>query len=150
MNKISIMYIGSKDKKRDTVTGSRLVFPRGIAVDVESAIALQLLEYPTVIIKADEAKDFAEKQAAEVEAQELQKLAEIERLAMEAKANSFEVKVGDQVIDIGKYTSAQLLTLIESEELGIQKGAQEKVDDLRARVREALKAKSGSAADGKA
>ena len=48
--------------------------------------------------------------------------------------------VGD--IDLAKLTSAQLATLIEGEELGIeQKGPQEKVDDFRVRVRDALKAK---------
>ena len=47
-DKIAVVYIGDKPSKKDTVTGSRLVFPRHTAVDVESHIAMQLLEFPTV------------------------------------------------------------------------------------------------------
>lgn len=53
-NKIAVVYIGPKEKKRDTITGSRLVFPRHKPVDVESAIAHQLLDFPTVFIRHDE------------------------------------------------------------------------------------------------
>lgn len=48
-------------------------------------------------------------------------------------------------VDLAKLTSAQLNTLIEGEDLGIeQKGPQEKVDDFRVRVRDALKAKQAA------
>ena len=50
-DKIAVVYIGDKPSKKDTVTGSRLVFPRHTAVDVESHIAMQLLEFPTVWIR---------------------------------------------------------------------------------------------------
>ncbi|EBZ5140178.1 hypothetical protein CDW99_005053, partial [Salmonella enterica subsp. enterica serovar Ealing] len=53
--------------------------------------------------------------------------------------NSFVVNVQGDELDISKYTSAMLSTLCESEELGIQQGAQEKVNDFRIRVRQALK-----------
>ena len=50
-DKIAVVYIGDKPSKKDTVTGSRLVFPRHTAVDVESHIAMQLLEFPSVWIR---------------------------------------------------------------------------------------------------
>lgn len=137
-DKIAVVYIGDKPSKKDTVTGSRLVFPRHTAVDVESHIAMQLLEFPTVWIRYEALAGALARQEtiAKVEAEEQERLAaEAARLAEEQS-----MVVGE--IDLGKMTSAQLNTLIEGEDLGIeQKGPQEKVDDFRIRVRDALKAK---------
>lgn len=137
-DKIAVVYIGDKPSKKDTVTGSRLVFPRHEAVDVESHIAMQLLEFPTVWIRHDALAGALERQEtiARAEAEEQERLAaEAARLAEEQS-----MVVGD--IDLSKLTSAQLATLIEGEDLGIeQKGPQEKVDDFRVRVRDAMKAK---------
>lgn len=140
-DKIAVVYIGDKPSKKDTVTGSRLVFPRHIAVDVESHIAMQLLEFPTVWIRHEAlAGELARQETvAEMEALELQRLAaEQARLAEEQS-----MVVGER--DLAKMTSAQLATLVEGEDLGIeQKGPQEKVDDFRLRVRDALKAKQAA------
>ncbi|QXB98613.1 hypothetical protein [Aeromonas sp. FDAARGOS 1418] len=137
-DKIAVVYIGDKPSKKDTVTGSRLVFPRHIAVDVESHIAMQLLEFPTVWIRHEAlAGELARQEtAAEMEAQELERLAaEAARLAEEQS-----MVVGER--DLAKMTSAQLATLVEGEELDIEpQGPQEKVSEYRVRVRDALKAK---------
>ena len=141
-DKIAVVYIGDKPSKKDTVTGSRLVFPRHTAVDVESHIAMQLLEFPTVWTRHEALAGELERQetAAQATADEQARIAtEQARLAEEQS-----MVVGD--IDLAKLTSAQLATLIEGEDLGIeQKGPQEKVDDFRVRVRDALKAKAARA-----
>ena len=137
-DKIAVVYIGYKPSKKDTVTGSRLVFPRHTAVDVESHIAMQLLEFPTVWRRSEDLGDVkAEQEALEQAATE-----EAERLAAEAArlAEERSMVVGDR--DLAKLTSAQLATLVEGEDLPVEpQGPQEKVPEYRLRVRDALKAK---------
>lgn len=137
-DKIAVVYIGDKPSKKDTVTGSRLVFPRHEAVDVESHIAMQLLEFPTVWIRQDALAGTLERQEtiARMEAEEQERLAaEQARLAEEQS-----MVVGER--DLAKMTSAQLATLVEGEDLDIEpQGPQEKVPEYRVRVRDALKAK---------
>lgn len=137
-DKIAVVYIGDKPSKKDTVTGSRLVFPRHIAVDVESHIAMQLLEFPTVWIRHEALAGELERQGttAQAAAEEQERLAaEQARLAEEQS-----MVVGER--DLAKMTSAQLATLVEGEDLDIEpQGPQEKVPDYRVRVRDALKAK---------
>ena len=137
-DKIAVVYIGDKPSKKDTVTGSRLVFPRHTAVDVESHIAMQLLEFPSVWRRYEELGDVKAKQ----EALEQAALDEAERLAAEQArlAEEQSMVVGER--DLAKMTSAQLATLVEGEDLDIEpQGPQEKVPDYRVRVRDALKAK---------
>ncbi|CNE41371.1 hypothetical protein [Yersinia intermedia] len=146
-NKIAVVYIGPKEKKRDTITGSRLVFPRHKPVDVESAIAHQLLDFPTVFIRHDELESTLNlQQASEQEHAELAAQL-IEQAKLEAAKNSFVLKIGGDDVDIAKLTSVQLATLVESEDLDIKQAAQEKVDDFRARVREAIQAKNAASTE---
>ncbi|CFR12406.1 MULTISPECIES: hypothetical protein [Yersinia] len=148
-NKIAVVYIGLKEKKRDTITGSRLVFPRHKPVEVESAIAHQLLDFPTVFIRHDELEDALNlQQASEQEHAELAAHL-IEQAKLEAAKNSFVLKIGGNDVDIAKLTSVQLATLVESEDLDIKQGAQEKVDDFRVRVREAIQAKNTASIEAK-
>lgn len=144
-DKIAVVYIGDKPSKKDTVTGSRLVFPRHTPVDVESHIAMQLLEFPTVWIRH-------EALAGELERQETTAQAaaeEQERLAAEAARLAEEQSMVVGTIDLVKLTSAQLATLVEGEDLGIEKqGAKENVSEFRVRVRDALKAKQDAKAEG--
>lgn len=141
-NKIAVVYIGPKDKKRDTITGSRLVFPRHKPVEVESAIAHQLLDFPTVFIRHDELESTLNLQQAS-DQENAERAGRLEAQAqLEAAKNSFVLKIGGDDVDIAKLTSVQLATLVESEDLDIKQGAQEKVDDFRARVREAIQAKN--------
>ncbi|CAI0694830.1 Uncharacterised protein [Serratia fonticola] len=141
-NTIPVIYIGPKDKKRDTITGSRLVFPRLEPVDVETAIAHRLLEFPTVFIKAGQLESVLEQKGNETALrEEAEQLAQL-RLATEAAANSFVVRIGNDEIDLAKMTAVQLATLVEAEELpDLVKGAQEKVEAFRTRVRDAMNAK---------
>ena len=137
-DKIAVVYIGDKPSKKDTVTGSRLVFPRHIAVDVESHIAMQLLEFPSVWRRSEELEDVK----AQQEALEQAAIEEAERLAAEQArlAEEQSMVVGER--DLAKMTSAQLATLVEGEDLDIEpQGPQEKVPEYRVRVRDALKAK---------
>lgn len=146
-NKIAVVYIGPKEKKRDTITGSRLVFPHHKPVEVESAIAHQLLDFPTVFIRHDELESRLNlQQASEQEHAELEALL-IEQAKLEAMKNSFVLKIGSDEVDIAKLTSVQLATLVESEDLNIKQGAQEKVDDFRARVREVIQAKNAASTE---
>lgn len=141
-DKIAIAYIGDKPMKKDTVTGSRMVFPRHTPVDVESHIAMQLLEFPTVWVRADALDGTLEKQkiAAKMAEEAAARLAaDAERLAAE---QSMVVEHLD--LDLGKMTSAQLATTVEKFELGIKQGAGEKVDVFRVRVRDALRATKDS------
>ncbi|MFR9719873.1 hypothetical protein ACL00X_11005 [Aeromonas diversa] len=136
-DKIAVVYIGDKPSKKDTVTGSRLVFPRHTAVDVESHIAMQLLEFPTVWRKAEDldgvlARQEAIEQAKEEEARRAAE--EAERLAAEQS-----MLVEHLELDLGKLTSPQLATLVEKHELGIKKESSESVDEFRTRVRDALR-----------
>ncbi|HHG0427094.1 TPA: hypothetical protein ACPTCW_003756 [Yersinia enterocolitica] len=146
-NKIAVVYIGLKEKKRDTITGSRLVFPRHKPVEVESAIAHQLLDFPTVFIRHDELESTLNlQQASEQEHAELAAQL-IEQAKLEAAKNSFVLKIGGDEVDIAKLTSVQLATLVESEDLDIKQGAQERVDDFRARVREAVQTKNAASTE---
>ncbi|MCQ4053061.1 hypothetical protein [Aeromonas sp. SG16] len=144
-DKIAVVYIGEKPSKKDTVTGSRLVFPRHVSVDIESHIAMQLLEFPSVWIRAEHLADELERQ----EQVALAAAAELERQAEAAArlAEEQSMVVGGR--DLSKLTSTQLATLVVGEDLDITpQGAQEKVGDYRLRVRDALKAKQAAGQGG--
>lgn len=139
---ILLVYIGSKEKKCDTITNSRLIFPRLVPVDVDSAIAHQLLAFPTVWVRESDA-GAALKQHEEEEALKTARMAEeLARLQAEAEANSWVVAVGNDDVDLAKLTTVQLKTLVEAEDLDLKQGAQEKADEFRARVRDAIKARA--------
>jgi hypothetical protein len=119
MSKIDITYIGEKATKKDTVTSSRLLFPRGKAVSVDSDVAHRLLDYPKVWVLSADAEDIVQGQEARAKAL-AEKLAE-EKIAAE-KANldqSMLVIVDGETLDIGKYSGKQLETLVVAAELTI-------------------------------
>ena len=138
---IAVVYIGPKEKKRDTVTGSRLIFPRHEPVEIDSAMAFQLLEYPTVFVRQEGLKDVLAKQAEQAQARAEHEAYLLELAARDAHENSFVLLIGDTEMDIAKLTSVQLATLVESEDLDLKQAAQERVDDFRVRVRDAVKEK---------
>lgn len=134
---ISLVYIGDKPVKKDTITGSRLVFPRLKPVPVPTDIAYQLLDFPTVWRQAadlDEVKADADA-AARAEAEAQAKAA----ADAAAKAEAQNFRVGDY--DLGNLTSAKLKTIVEAEGLELTLEPGELVGDFRIRVRDALKAK---------
>ncbi|EAA7987824.1 hypothetical protein CJ745_21405 [Salmonella enterica subsp. enterica] len=140
--KIAITYIGEKNIKRDTITGSRTVFPRLKPVHVDSAVAWQLLEFPDVWVRYEQLEETLRQQEEARQRRDEQLAQQREKEVLLAAENSFVVNVQGDDLDISKYTSAMLNTLCEAEELDIHQGAQEKVNDFRIRVREALKARS--------
>ncbi|HHQ4786439.1 hypothetical protein ACSZND_22485 [Aeromonas hydrophila] len=137
-DKIAIVYIGDKPIKKDTVTGSRLVFPRHEPVDVETHIAMQLLAFPTVWRKADEL-DAVLVHQAELEAAAAEEARRAEEAAARLAAEQSMV-VAHLGLDLAKMTSAQLATLVEKHNLRIKQGPGERVDEFRLRVRDALRA----------
>lgn len=146
MEKINLVYIGPKPFKKDTVTGSRLLFPRGKPVSTPSDVAWRLLAHPKVWIREDEMAEWSNEQERQREAvrqaaEEQARLDELERQKRDMNCGNYG--------DLGRLTAAQLRTLVEGAELDVQpQGAQEKVDAYRLRVRDALRAKI--AAEGEA
>ncbi|ATI65643.1 hypothetical protein [Edwardsiella tarda] len=142
---VAVVYIGPKAVKHDTVTGSRMIFPRHQPVTVAASLAYQLLAFPSVFIPAERLQAFlAAEQAEQQQEQEQQQRERDAQLAQqrrEAEQQSFMLEVEGERIDISKYTVAQLNTFVEAQALMIQKGAQEKADDFRARVRDAYREK---------
>lgn len=139
MEKVELVYIGKKPFKKDTVTNSRLIFPKGQAVSTPSDIAWRLLAHPTVWIKKEDYKGHLK----DLEALEAQRLKDNEeRLRLEELERQKRDMLCGEYGDIGKLTAPQLRTLIEGAELVIDpQGAQEKVDEFRLRVRDALREK---------
>ncbi len=140
--KIAIVYIGEKNVKRDTITGSRAVFPRLQPVHVDNKVAHQLLEFKDVWVRHEQMEETLKQQEEEKRLKEEELARQLEEEARLAAKNSFVVNVQGDELDISKYTLAQLLTLNESEELGLKKDAKESAGDFRVRVRDALKARS--------
>ncbi|WP_035603640.1 hypothetical protein [Edwardsiella tarda] len=140
---VAVVYIGPKAVKHDTVTGSRMIFPRHQPVAVAASLAYQLLAFPSVFIPAERLQAFlAAEQAEQQQEQQLRERdAQLAQQRREAEQQSFMLEVEGESIDISKYTVAQLNTFVEAQALMIQKGAQEKADDFRARVRDAYREK---------
>ncbi|EIU7611164.1 hypothetical protein L3I75_000129 [Vibrio vulnificus] len=140
MSKVSIVYIGPKPKKKDTVTGSRLVFPRHTPVLVDEDIAYQLLDFPSVWITQDDLEHHLKivDEREQAEARKLQAKEEAERA--EQLEASMVVTLNSEEIDLAKLNSAKLKTLIAANELDIApKSAQEDVDNFRLRVRDHIR-----------
>ncbi len=138
VDKITITYIGPKSEKKDTITGSRIVFPRHKPVDVESDKAYTLLGFPTVFIEHKDLDAHLEGVQAQEELQQAV-VENLEKLAAEqAAANDVTVDVNGEVIDLSKLTSVKLKTLVESLDLDLKQGAQEKVGEFALRVRDAI------------
>lgn len=140
---VAVVYIGPKAVKHDTVTGSRMIFPRHQPVTVAASLAYQLLAFPSVFIPAERLQAFlvAEQAEQQQEQQLRERDAQLAQQRREAEQQSFMLEVEGESIDISKYTVAQLNTFVEAQALMIQKGAQEKADDFRARVRDAYREK---------
>ncbi len=142
-DKLKIVYVGNKATKRDTITGSRLLFIKGEAMAVDTAIARRLLEYPKVWVEASQAKGAIEN-AKNLEKQlaEEAKLKAAEE-AKQAQLESMLTKDAEgEVMDLTKYTGPKLATLVESEDLEITVPATP-VAEYRVAVRDAMRAKYG-------
>ena len=139
MEKVDIVYIGEKPFKKDTVTGSRLIFPKGKNVPTPADVAWRLLAHPKVWIRADEMDGWTREQERQNEERRLAEQAAARFAEEERQKRDMHCGVYG---DIGRLTSTQLRTLIEGTDLDIpSQGSQEKVDTFRLRVRDALRAK---------
>ncbi|EOW9159614.1 hypothetical protein ACN1T8_000151 [Vibrio cholerae] len=139
-HKIAVVYIGPKPKKKDTVAGSRLVFPRHKPVLVEQDLAYQLLDFPSVWITEEELEDHLKLLDEKAQAIAHQRAAQEAMQEAEQKAASMVVMLNGEELDLDKLNSAKLKTLIAANELDIApKGAQEEVTEFRVRVRDYLR-----------
>ncbi|EPM4588651.1 hypothetical protein ACTJ2L_001337 [Vibrio cholerae] len=139
-HKIAVVYIGPKPKKKDTVAGSRLVFPRHKPVLVEQDLAYQLLDFPSVWITEEELEDHLKLLDEKAQAMAHQRAAQEAMQEAEKKAASMVVMLNGEELDLDKLNSAKLKTLIAANELDISpKGAQEEVTEFRVRVRDYLR-----------
>ncbi|HEB3999003.1 TPA: hypothetical protein RZV87_005413 [Escherichia coli] len=137
--KIAVVYIGPKPVKKDTLTGSRTLFPRLEPVHVDSALAWQLLAFPEVWIRHEELDGVLKKQQQDEQLRQAQQEQERALAAREEAESSFVVPVNGENVDLSKLTSARLATLCEAEELNIHKDPKETADAFRIRVREAFR-----------
>lgn len=148
-HKIAVVYIGPKPKKKDTVAGSRLVFPRHKPVLVEQDLAYQLLDFPSVWITEEELEDHLKLLDEKAQAMAHQRAAQEVMQAAEQKAASMVVMLNGEELDLDKLNSAKLKTLIAANELDIApKGAQEEVTEFRVRVRDYLRRMSEESEQG--
>ncbi|HDZ3770454.1 TPA: hypothetical protein RSW75_002657 [Vibrio cholerae] len=139
-HKIAVVYIGPKPKKKDTVAGSRLVFPRHKPVLVEQDLAYQLLDFPSVWITEEELEDHLKLLDEKAQAMAHQRAAQEAMQEAAEKAASMVVMLNGEELDLDKLNSAKLKTLIAANELDIApKGAQEEVTEFRVRVRDYLR-----------
>ncbi|EOO2329808.1 hypothetical protein EHD88_RS24100, partial [Escherichia coli] len=113
--KIAVVYIGPKPVKKDTITGSRTLFPRLEPVHVDSAMAWQLLGFPDVWVRHEELDDVLKKQQQNEQLRQAQQAQERVLAALAEAENSFVVSVNGQEVDLSKLTSARLATLCEAE-----------------------------------
>ncbi|EJL6613136.1 hypothetical protein NMS75_000990 [Vibrio cholerae] len=139
-HKIAVVYIGPKPKKKDTIAGSRLVFPRHKPVLVEQDLAYQLLDFPSVWITEEELEDHLKLLDEKAQAMAHQRAVQEAMQEAEEKAASMVVMLNGEELDLDKLNSAKLKTLIAANELDIApKGAQEEVTEFRVRVRDYLR-----------
>lgn len=138
-DKVSIVYIGNKPKKKDTVCGTRLIFKRHEPIPVDADLAVRFLDYPQVWVAEDELKSVLEEQAEAAEKAELAKIArkEAEKQA-ELDANMIVIVDGDEV-DLGKYNSNQLTTFASAHDLEIE-GPKKPLPEFKKKVRDAFRA----------
>ena len=138
---IDITYIGPKAVKRDTVAGTRLVFPRFKSVPTPAEVAHRLLNYPTVWIESSKFKAWQKSEDEKAKELEAQAKAAAEEAAKKAAEASMVVVVNDEEVDLNKLnTSAKLATFVAAQELDIApKGSSETVDEYRTRIRDAIR-----------
>ncbi|KQJ12601.1 hypothetical protein [Escherichia coli] len=98
--KIAVVYIGPKPVKKDTLTGSRTLFPRLEPVHVDSALAWQLLAFPDVWVRHEELDGVLKKQQQDEQLRQAQQAQEREQVALAEAENSFVVSVGGQDVEI--------------------------------------------------
>lgn len=139
-----LVYIGKKKFKKDTVTNSGLVFPKGEPIETPNHIAARLLTYPTVWALAKDAEGIIKK-GDDDEAAKL-KAAQDEAKAAKEQALKDSMLAKDsegQEVDLNKLTGPQAKTLAVAEELDITT-PENPVAPYKIAVRDALREKNGT------
>ncbi|TVU79855.1 hypothetical protein FQP85_21925 [Pseudoalteromonas neustonica] len=141
-DKVSIVYIGNKPKKKDTVCCTRLVFTRNVPIPVDADLAARFLDYPKVWVAESELKGVLEAQEKAAKEEEKARLAreEAEKQA-ELDANLVVIVDGEEV-DLGKYNTNQLTTFAEAHDLVIE-GSKKPLPEYKLKIRDAFRALSG-------
>jgi hypothetical protein len=141
---VSIIYVGPKAVKRDTVSGYKpvMVFKRYEPTETPFSVAQSLLGFDC-FVRADSDALKAAKEQEELEAKAAQEQAEAKVKAEAEEKNKADtvVHVDGEDVDLCKYTSNQLATFAEAQDLEIKQEPQEKVDEFRLRVRDTYRAK---------
>ncbi|HIF9294124.1 TPA: hypothetical protein ACX6Q7_002029 [Photobacterium damselae] len=139
MTTISITYIGDKAIKRDTITGSSLVFYPNMAVEVDSAVALQLLQYPLVWVNSELAEQAQRQRLEAAISKQHQEQQQHEEKVAKLAQDSWVVNLDGEAVDLLKLNSIKLATLVEAHQLAVEKkGAQESVETYRGRIRQCV------------
>ncbi|NRA62142.1 MAG: hypothetical protein HRU25_14840 [Psychrobium sp.] len=142
MAKVNVVYIGEKAVKKDTITGSRLRFVRNQPVAIDDDIASKLLMYPDVWVLEDDAKAcIAKRKKTLKEQDEIQKDKE-KALADAQLCESFVVSIDEEFVDLEKFTSGKLATIVEAQDLVITQ-KKSPIEEYRRAIREALHVKNG-------
>lgn len=136
---ISIVYVGEKPKKKDTVCNTRLVFNRFEPVPVAVELANRFLDFPTVWIKEEGLDAFKEKLAKEAELAIKKRIAAEEAAKREAADANMIVFVDGEAIDLGKYNSKQLETFAVAHDLDFE-GSKSDMVGFRKSIRNAYRA----------
>lgn len=146
-DKVSIVYIGNKPKKKDTVCCTRLVFTRNEPIPVDADLAPRFLDYPKVWVEESQLKDVLERNKFLEEQAEKERVAkeEAEKQA-EIDANMAVIVDGDEV-DLGKYNTNQLTTFAEAHDLEIE-GQKKPLSDYKLKVRDAFRALAADDGEG--
>ncbi|CZF79721.1 hypothetical protein [Grimontia marina] len=141
MGKQSIVYIGPKAFKRDTVAGTRQVFPRHQPIEVADEVAARLLRFDEVFVEEDELENVLEKQKAEERAKADAEAKDAEEAEKRRVALDMTVTANGETVDLAKMTLPKLRTLVESlDGLDVEpKGAQEKTPEFARRIRDAIR-----------
>lgn len=109
MQNISVVYIGAKPTKKDTVANTGRVFTRLKPLLVPYDAALTLLLHPTVWVKEDELTDAL--------------VAEAEQVLEKAEALAKEKKLAADDIDLSELADSEQDTLIDVLEMLTTKAA---------------------------
>jgi hypothetical protein len=143
MSKVSIVYIGPKESKRDTTAGTRQVFRRMIPTLVEEAAAANLLRFDQVFVEESALDSVKAKMKAKQEAEE--EAAKLALLEAEKEQEELDhtVLVGGESFDLNKMNTTKIATMLAGADIELEpKGAQESAADYKLRVRDALRAMS--------
>ncbi|MDW6094053.1 hypothetical protein SBX64_16055 [Vibrio rhizosphaerae] len=141
MSKVSIAYIGPKESKKDTITGSRQVFPRMTPIAVDESVAANLLRYDRVFVEASKLDDVKKLQATAEEEKAKAEAALKAQVEWEAKENNYSVVVAGEQYDLNKMAVPKIQALLVGADIELEeKGAQESAPDYKKRIRDAIRA----------